>query len=50
MITENREKHIFNVARLMKEKAPLLHLNEEEMFTLGILHDIGYEFDEKSII
>lgn len=46
MINQDRQYHIFAVAILMKEKAKILHLNEQEMFTLGILHDIGYEFDQ----
>ena len=46
MINENRWQHILSVARLMKEKASKLGLDEEEMFTLGMMHDIGYEFDE----
>ena len=44
MIDENRIKHILSVARLMKENAEKLGLDPEEMFTLGYLHDIGYEF------
>ena len=47
MITENKLKHILAVARLMKEKAGLVGLDEEEMFNLGMVHDIGYEFDEQ---
>jgi hypothetical protein len=31
----------------MKENASEVGLDEEEMFTLGMRHDIGYEFDEK---
>ena len=44
MIDENRIKHILSVARLMKENATKWGLDPEEMFTLGYLHDIGYEF------
>ena len=33
-IDESRAKHIMAVARLMKEKAPELDLDEKEMFTL----------------
>lgn len=44
MIDEDRIKHIFAVARLMKQKANEVGLDEEEMFTLGLLHDVGYEF------
>lgn len=43
-IDENRIKHIFSVARLMKDNAEKFGLSQEEMFTLGLLHDIGYEF------
>ena len=46
MIDNDRLKHIFEVAKLMKEKAESLGLDKEEMFTLGHLHDIGYEFVE----
>ncbi len=45
-IDENRIKHIKAVARVMKEKAKDVGLDEKEMFTLGLLHDIGYEFAE----
>lgn len=44
MIDENKNKHIFAVARLMKDNAQKFGLNAEEMFTLGLLHDIGFEF------
>ncbi len=44
MIDEDRLKHIMAVARLMKEHAEEVGLDPEEMFTLGIMHDIGYEF------
>ena len=43
-IDESRAKHIMAVARLMKDKAKEFDLDEKEMFTLGFLHDIGYEF------
>jgi len=43
-IDENRIKHIFAVARLMSDNAEKFGLDKEEMFTLGLLHDIGYEF------
>lgn len=48
MIDNDRLKHIFEVAKLMKEKADLVGLNKEAMFTLGMLHDIGYEFGENN--
>ena len=48
MINENRIKHIFAVARLMKdysiEKFDIEYA--KQMFTLGLLHDIGYEFGD----
>ena len=44
MIEEDRIKHIMSVARLMKDSAEKLGLDSQEMFTLGLLHDIGYEF------
>lgn len=46
MISENRTKHIIAVANLMREKAKLLNLNEDDMFLLGYLHDVGYFKDE----
>lgn len=46
MIDEDRIKHVFAVARLMKDNADKLGLDKEKMFTLGLLHDIGYEFGE----
>lgn len=44
MIDEDRMKHILAVARLMKEKAEEVGLDPEEMFLLGMMHDVGYEF------
>lgn len=47
MISEDRYKHIIAVARLMKEECVKNKKSKEyaeEMFTLGLLHDIGYEF------
>lgn len=45
----NRMKHSLGVARKMKELAlkrqPKNLKFAEEMYTLGLLHDIGYEFD-----
>lgn len=52
MITENRWKHILGVARKAKEFASKLRPNDEkyaeDMFLLGLLHDIGYEFMESN--
>ena len=44
MIDEDRMKHILAVARLMKENAEEAGLDPEEMFILGMMHDVGYEF------
>ena len=44
MIDDNKLKHIMTVARIMKEKAEVMGLDPQEMFTLGIVHDIGFEF------
>ena len=49
-ISENRSKHILAVAREMQRRAEEAGWPQEkcrEMFTLGYLHDIGYEFVEK---
>ena len=48
MINNDRLNHIFEVAKLMKEKAELIGLDKEEMLTLGMLHDIGYEFGKNN--
>lgn len=48
MIDNDRLKHILGVARVMSENAERLGLNKQEMFMLGMLHDIGYEFGEIS--
>ena len=44
MIDKDKTAHIFAVARLMADKAELLGLDKQEMFTLGLVHDIGFEF------
>ena len=44
MIDADRIQHIINVAHLMKDNATNLGLDAKEMYTLGLLHDIGYEF------
>ena len=52
MITENRWNHILGVARKAKELALKLLPDDkryaEDMFLLGLLHDIGYEFTESN--
>lgn len=51
MISKDRLNHMLSVAKLMKKEC----LNNgysndyaEDMFTLGLVHDIGYEFCEHS--
>lgn len=50
MITENRWLHILGVARKAKEFALKMRPDDkryaEDMFLLGLLHDVGYEFSE----
>lgn len=49
-ISDERLKHSIEVARLMKkmsEDAGWSQEKCEEMFVLGYLHDIGYEFSEQ---
>ncbi len=49
-ISNERLKHSLEVARLMKKSAEDVGWNKqkcEEMFVLGFLHDIGYEFAEQ---
>ena len=52
MITENRWKHILGVARKSKEFALRFKPDDrrfsEDLFLLGMLHDIGYEFMESN--
>ena len=52
MITQNRWQHILGVARKCKEYAAKLRPDDsqfaEDMFVLGMLHDMGYEFNQIS--
>lgn len=52
MITQNRWQHILGVARKCKEYAAKFKPNDskfsEDMFVLGMLHDMGYEFMESN--
>ena len=52
MISENRWQHILGVARKAKMLAEKLKTNDtqyaEDMFLLGIMHDLGYEFMESN--
>lgn len=49
-ISENRLKHSLTVARLMKQLSETVmgwdEKKSKEMFTLGFLHDIGYEYSD----
>ena len=50
MIEANRKKHIWAVADLMKKYGEERNLSKEDcedLYILGLLHDIGYEFAEK---
>lgn len=52
MITQIRWQHILGVARKAKMLAEKLKPNDtqyaEDMFLLGIMHDLGYEFMESN--
>ena len=51
MIKQNRWQHILGVARKCKEYALTLKNDDkfaEDMFLLGMLHDMGYEFMENN--
>ena len=52
MITENRWQHILGVARKAKMLAEKLKPGNtqyaEDMFLLGVMHDLGYEFMESN--
>ncbi len=50
MISEDRKKHIYGVAKFLKDWGISQHLSQkevEELYVLGLLHDIGYEFLEE---
>jgi len=42
LIDEKRMKHMHAVAEYMYEHADKYNLNRDEMYLLGLLHDIGY--------
>ena len=52
MITQNRWQHILGMARKAKILADKLKPNNvqyaEDMFLLGMMHDLGYEFIESN--
>lgn len=45
-INNNKKMHMFGVAEFMYVEAPKYGLNPEEMYVLGLLHDVGYIFDD----
>ena len=45
-INNNKKMHMFGVAEFMYTEAPKYGLNPEEMYVLGLLHDVGYIFDD----
>lgn len=50
MISSDRKKHIWAVAEFLKKYAMAQNMTQkeiEELYTLGLLHDIGYEFLEE---
>lgn len=54
MISENRKKHVWAVAEFLKKFAVEQKMSDEDcqaLYSLGMLHDIGYEFlEEKNYI
>lgn len=42
LIPENRLKHMQGVAKYMYENASKYDLDSQKMYTIGLLHDIGY--------
>ena len=47
MISADRKKHIYGVAEFLKEYAMSKGMPKkdvEDLYILGLLHDIGYEF------
>ena len=54
MISQDRKQHIYGVAEFLKNYAISQNMPQEDvesLYTLGLLHDIGYEFlEEKDYI
>ena len=46
-LTHNKIKHSASVAEYMSENATKYGLDREEMYVLGLLHDIGYLFGQR---
>ncbi len=44
-INNNKKMHMFGVAEFMYIEAPKYGLKSDEMYVLGLLHDIGYIYD-----
>ncbi len=50
MIIEDRKKHMFGVAEFLRNYALEQNMSQhdcDELYTLGLLHDIGYAFLEE---
>ena len=50
MISQDRKQHIWAVAEFLKKYALSQKMSQkeiEDLYTLGLLHDIGYEFLEE---
>ncbi len=50
MISEDRKKHIYAVAEFLKEygiKEKMQTQEIEDLYVLGLVHDLGYEFLEQ---
>ena len=50
MISKDRKQHIWAVAEFLKQFAQEQNMSSEDcqaLYTLGLLHDIGYEFAEQ---
>lgn len=41
----NKKMHMFGVAQFMHDQAPKYGLKPDEMYVLGLLHDVGYIYD-----
>ncbi len=45
LIKDSKKMHCFGVAEFMYREAPKYGLDPNEMYTLGLLHDIGYIYE-----
>lgn len=47
MVSDDRKKHVFAVANFLKQYAEQQNMSKQEiedLFVLGLLHDVGYAF------